>query len=59
MQVVVPAPRVGGETSFNFDAVSAYLQVNTSDPNQPMLGVYEVYGVLSGDLSLRFAVEPE
>jgi hypothetical protein len=59
LQMVVPAPRVGNETSFDFDAVSAYLQVNTSDPDRPMLGVYDVYGVLSGDLSLPFAVETE
>jgi hypothetical protein len=57
VQVVVPAPRVGDETAFNFDAASAYLQVNTSDPERPMLGVYDVYGVLSGDLSLPFTVE--
>jgi hypothetical protein len=57
LQVVVPAPRVGGETAFSFDAASAYLQVNASDPDRPMLGVYDVYGVLSGDLSLPFSVE--
>jgi hypothetical protein len=59
LQVVVPAPRVGGESAFNFDAASAYLQVNTSDPDRPLLGVYDVYGVLSGDLSLPFSVEAE
>jgi hypothetical protein len=57
LQVVVPAPRVSGEVDFNFDAASAYLQVNVSDPDRPMLGVYDVYGVLSGDLSLPFTVE--
>jgi hypothetical protein len=59
VQVVVPAPRVGGETAFGFDAATVYLQVNTSDPQLPMLGVYDVYGVLSGDLSLPFEVEIE
>jgi hypothetical protein len=59
VQVVVPAPRVGGETAFGFDAATVYLQVNTSDEELPMLGVYDVYGVLSGDLSLPFEVERE
>jgi hypothetical protein len=59
LRVVVPVPRVGGETEFRFDAATAYLQVNTSDPGRPMLGVYDVYGVLSGDLSLPYEVEPE
>ncbi len=57
VQVVVPAPRVDGETGFGFDAATAYLQVNVADPDRPMLGVYDVYGVLSGDLSLPFSVE--
>lgn len=57
LRVVVPAPRVGSETAFNFDAVTAYLQVNTSDEGRPMLGVYDVYGVLSGNMSLPYEVE--
>lgn len=52
LRVVVPVPRAGGGTGFNFDAVTAYLEVNTSDDARPLLGVYDVYGVLSGDLSL-------
>jgi hypothetical protein len=59
LRVVVPAPRVAAAPEFNFDAASAYLQVNTSDPARPMLGVYDVYGVLSGDLSLPFDVTVE
>lgn len=59
LRAVVPAPRVGGETDFNFDAATAYLQVNASDEGRPMLGVYDVYGVLSGDLSLPYDVEAE
>jgi hypothetical protein len=59
VQVVVPAPRVGGETAFGYDAATVYLQVNTSNEALPMLGVYDVYGVLSGDLSLPFEVETE
>ena len=32
------------------------MQVNTSDPLLPMLGVYEVYEVASGNLSLPYSV---
>ena len=52
LRTVVPLPRVRGRSDFSFDAVTAYLEVNTSDPSRPLLGVYEVYDVLSGDLSL-------
>jgi len=57
MKVLVPAARVSGSKDFNFDAVSAYMEVNTEDPGRPLLGVYEVYSVLSGDLSLPFTVD--
>lgn len=57
LKVLVPAQRVNNEMDFNFDAVTAYLEVNTSDENRPMLGVYEVYSVLSGDLSLPYIAE--
>ncbi len=56
LQVLIPAGRVKHRTDFSFDAVTAYLQVNTSDPDRPMLGVYKVYDILSGDLSLPYAV---
>jgi len=59
LRVLVPAQRVNHNTDFNFDAVTAYLEVNTSDQNRPMLGVYEVYSVGSGDLSLPYGVEPQ
>lgn len=59
LQVLVPVARVNNQTSFAYDAVTAYLQVNTSDPSRPMLGVYETYSVLSGDLSLPFSVTQE
>ena len=55
LRVLVPANRIRGKTQFQFDAVSAYMQVNTSGDG-PMLGVYHVYGVLSGDLSLPYRV---
>jgi hypothetical protein len=57
LKVPVPADRVSGHTDFNVDAVTAYMEVNTSDKSRPMLGVYEVYDVLSGDLSLPVAVQ--
>lgn len=56
LRVVVPLYRVSNQTQFKFDAVSAYMQVNGSDMGRPMLGVYEVYDVLSGDLSLPYSV---
>jgi hypothetical protein len=48
---------VNGNTNFTFDAVTAYMQVNTSDRNRPMLGVYNVYSVGSGNLSLPYQVQ--
>lgn len=59
LRVMVPTPRIAAAPEFSFDAASVYLQVNTSDPERPMLGVYDVYGVLSGDLSLPYTVAPE
>lgn len=59
LRVIVPAPRIAAAPDFTFDAASAYLQVNATDPDRPMLGVYDVYGVLSGDLSLPYEVAPE
>ena len=56
IKVVVPAYRVNHQTSFSFDGVAAYMQVNTSKDDLPLLGVYEVYSVASGDLSLPYRV---
>ncbi len=56
IRVVVPAYRMSNKTQFNFDAVTAYMQVNTSNPDYPMLGVYSVYSIASGDLSLPYTV---
>jgi hypothetical protein len=56
IKVLVPTDRVSGRTDFQVDAVTAYMEVNTSDDSRPMLGVYEVYEILSGDLSLPIAV---
>lgn len=53
---VVPLYMVKGSIDFRFDAVSAFMRVNTSDASRPLLGVYDVYSVLSGDLSLPYKV---
>ncbi len=57
LKVLVPAQRIDNKKEFNYDAVSAYMEVNTTDENRPLLGVYEVYDVLSGDLSLPYKVK--
>ncbi|WP_299244938.1 hypothetical protein [uncultured Aquimarina sp.] len=57
IKVVIPDYRISNQTNFKFDAVSAYMQVNTEKKDLPMLGVYEVYSVLSTDLSLPYNVE--
>lgn len=55
MKVLLPRNRVGGHRTFSFDAVSAYMQVMPGG-ELPLLGVYKVYSVLSGDLSMPFQV---
>ena len=57
VKVLVPAQRVNRRTKFNFDGVIAYMEVNTSDRNRPLLGVYQVYSVRSQDLSLPYQVQ--
>lgn len=57
LRVLVPAQRVNHKKQFNYDAVSAYMEVNINDKERPLLGVYEVYGVLSEDLSLPYMVK--
>lgn len=54
--VQVPIDLLVGATSFNFDGVSAGLQVN-ADLHSPLLCVSGVYDVASGDLSLPGKVE--
>ncbi len=56
IKVVVPLYRMGHKTQFKFDGVAAYMQVNTSKEGLPLLGVYRVYSISSGDLSLPYAV---
>lgn len=57
IKVVVPNYRMNNQTDFSYDGVTAFMRVNTSDENLPMLGVYEVYSVASGDLSLPYTVK--
>jgi hypothetical protein len=54
IRAIVPAYYLRNKTSFSFDGVTCYMQVNTSCMAKPMLGVYEVYSVASKDLSLPY-----
>jgi len=54
IRVVVPDYRMNHQKDFKFDAVACYMQVNTSKKDKPMLGVYAVYSVASGNLSLPY-----
>ncbi len=57
IRVLIPAYRLNNQLEFKFDAVTCFMRVNTSNKNMPMLGVYEVYSIASGDLSLPFQVQ--
>ena len=56
IRTVVPASRINHRTSFKFDAVTVYMQVNASRKDLPMLGAYAVYSIASGNLSLPYLV---
>lgn len=56
LRVLVPAARVNQRTDFQYDGVTAYMEVNTADTSRPMLGVYAVYSIASGDLRLPYRV---
>lgn len=53
LSVVVPAWHLRGVDDFSYDALTARMVVDASGP-APVLRVEQVYGVLSGDLSLPF-----
>jgi hypothetical protein len=61
----VPANRVNNRKDFTFDAVSCYLEMSMGADHaghgalasKPMLGVYAVYTVLSGKLTLPYPVK--
>jgi len=57
IKVVVPDYRMNNKTDFSYDGVTAFMKVNTTNDNLPMLGVYEVFSVASGDLSLPYKVK--
>lgn len=57
IKVVVPHYRMNHKTDFSYDGVTAFLKVNTSDEKRPLLGVYEVFSIASGDLSLPYKVK--
>jgi len=52
----VPLYRMNNQDNFNYDGVTALMNVNTSDPSLPLLGVYEAYSVASGNLSLPYTI---
>ena len=57
IKVVVPDYRMNNQTDFKYDGVACYMTVNTEMKDKPMLGVYKVYSVASGDLSLPYTVK--
>ncbi|MBX2923539.1 MAG: hypothetical protein KF746_15160 [Chitinophagaceae bacterium] len=63
IRVIVPDYRINNQKDFSFDGVTAYMQVNTGGTGghgsgaKPMLGVYKVYSVASGNLSLPYKVK--
>ena len=64
IKVVVPDYRINNKTDFKFDAVTCFMEVNTGESgkhdeqgDKPMLGVYKVYSVASGKLTLPYSVK--
>jgi hypothetical protein len=57
IKVIVPDYRMNNQTDFKYDAVTCYMEVNTKKSDKPLLGVYKVYSVASGDLSLPYTVK--
>lgn len=57
IKVVVPDYRINHQTNFSYDGVAALMKVNTSKEDLPLLGVYEVFSVASGNLSLPYQVK--
>lgn len=62
MRVLIPAFRMHYQKDFKFDAVACYMQMSHGEghhggKSEPILGVYNVYGVLSGNLSLPYTVK--
>ena len=57
IQVIVPDYRINHKIDFSYDGVTAFMKVNTSIDNLPMLGVYEVFSIASGNLSLPYKIK--
>ncbi len=57
IKVVAPDYRMNHKIDFKYDGVTAFMKVNTSDDNLPLLGVYGVFSVASGNLSLPYQVK--
>lgn len=57
IKVIVPDYRMNNQVDFKYDAVTCYMEVNTKRSDKPLLGVYKVYSVASGDLSLPYTVK--
>ncbi len=57
IRVVVPDYRINHKADFNYDGVTAFMKVNTSNNDLPMLGVYQVFSIASNDLSLPYKVK--
>jgi hypothetical protein len=55
--VSIPDFRLNNNLDFKYDGVTCFMKVNTKLPDLPLLGVYEVYSIASGDLSLPFMVK--
>ena len=55
--VVVPDYRMNNKIDFKYDGVTCFKQVNTEMKDKPMLGVYKVYSIASGNLSLPYVVK--
>jgi hypothetical protein len=61
IRVSIPLFRINNNTNFKFDAVTCYLEVSAPEENmtneKPMLGVYNVFSILSRNLSLPYKVK--
>ncbi|MEW6990976.1 hypothetical protein AADZ91_09840 [Colwelliaceae bacterium 6441] len=55
LRIIVPVTRTDGMSNFNFDAVTAGMNVDLSGEG-PVLRVNEVYDILSGNLSLPYSI---
>ncbi|MDE5492544.1 hypothetical protein [Elizabethkingia meningoseptica] len=61
IRVSVPAYRIKNKVQFNYDAVTCYLEVSAPEGgmsmDKPMLGVYNVFSILSKKLTLPYTVK--